>query len=321
MKEKFIAIIACIGAGLMPAFAEHRTAISIAFGDNPEVDKAALELAIARVAERGVDVSVSYLQSEDIAAQAVLSGQADIGVGAPYALIRDHDQPLRMFYQLSRLRFFPVVNAAHYQNWQDLDGAAIYVHGAGSGTEAMMLNMADEAGITYGAVNYLPGSGVRMQAMLRGRIHATIIDAQRKYQLMAAAGDQFIVLPMPDTPVSDDVLFAKQAFLETHEQELTFLVEELLHVWRGVNADPTFVVQGLDGFGLLDQKSAGEIAEIQEFYDISVASGAFSDVGGYNEVEGDLTLYRSLNGDQGVSDIAAFWSFAPLETALQAVDR
>ena len=114
-----------------PAVGGVKGTITIAFGDNPDVDKAAFELAAARAKDRGVDVAISYLQSEDIAAQAVLSGQADVGVGTPYALIQKHDLSVRMFFQLSRLRFFPIVNTRYYKTWEDLDGADIYVHGSG----------------------------------------------------------------------------------------------------------------------------------------------------------------------------------------------
>lgn len=34
-----------------------------------------------------------------------------------------------MFYQLSMLRFNPVVNGEMYKTWKDLDGADIAVHG------------------------------------------------------------------------------------------------------------------------------------------------------------------------------------------------
>ncbi len=73
----------------------------VAFGDIPGADMLNFLTAVARAEERGVEVKITYLQSEDIAAQAVVSGQADIGVGTPYALIQKVNAPIRMFYQLS----------------------------------------------------------------------------------------------------------------------------------------------------------------------------------------------------------------------------
>ena len=131
-----------------PAAAQDKGSMHVAFGDIPGPDMVNFLAAVARAEKRGVAVEVSYLQSEDIAAQAVVGGQADIGVGTPYALIQKVKAPIRMFYQLSQLRFYPVVNGEFYKEWKDLDGADVAVHGRGSGTEAIMQLMAKENGIT-----------------------------------------------------------------------------------------------------------------------------------------------------------------------------
>ena len=52
-------------------------------------------------------IKVTYFKSEDIAAQAVVGGQADVGVGAPYTVLQKVKAPIRIFYQMSTLRFYP----------------------------------------------------------------------------------------------------------------------------------------------------------------------------------------------------------------------
>ena len=69
-----------------------------------------VRIALERAKERGVDVTVTFFKSEDVASQAVVGGEADIGVGTPYALIQKVKAPIRLFYQMSALRFFPIVN-------------------------------------------------------------------------------------------------------------------------------------------------------------------------------------------------------------------
>ena len=73
----------------------------VAFGDIATVESLNFLIALERAKERGVDVEVTFFKSEDIAAQAVVGGQADIGVGTPYALIQKVKAPIRMFYQMS----------------------------------------------------------------------------------------------------------------------------------------------------------------------------------------------------------------------------
>jgi NitT/TauT family transport system substrate-binding protein len=123
-------------------------AMHIAFGDIASVETLSFLIAIERAKERGLDVEVTYFKSEDLAAQAVVGGQADVGVGTPYALLQKVKAPIRMFFQLSSLRFFPMVDTEMYQTWEDLDGQEVVVHSRGSGTEAIMTLMAKRHGIS-----------------------------------------------------------------------------------------------------------------------------------------------------------------------------
>ena len=131
--------------GCAPAWAAAGK-IRIAFGDIATVETLNFLIAVERAKERGVDIEVTYFKSEDIAAQAVVGGQADVGVGAPYTLLQKVKAPIRIFFQMSTLRFFPVVNTEFYQDWKDLDGQEIAVHSRGSGTEAIMQLMAQRNG-------------------------------------------------------------------------------------------------------------------------------------------------------------------------------
>src|SRR5690349_3023517 len=78
-----------------PASAAGR--IHIAFGDIATVETLNFLIAVERAKERGVDIEVTYFKSEDIAAQAVVGGQADVGVGAPYTVLQKVKAPIRIF--------------------------------------------------------------------------------------------------------------------------------------------------------------------------------------------------------------------------------
>ncbi len=123
LKPLCLAAAAAVALALTgaPATAQDKGTMHVAFGDIPGPDMVNFLAAVARAEKRGVEVEVSYLQSEDIAAQAVVGGQADIGVGTPYALIQKVKAPIRMFYQLSQLRFYPVVNGETRQDGNTRD--------------------------------------------------------------------------------------------------------------------------------------------------------------------------------------------------------
>ena len=299
--------------------------IHIAFGDVPGEDMLNFLIALKRAEARGVQTRVTYLTSEDVASQAVISGQADIGVGTPYALIQNAKAPIRMFFQISKLRFFPVVNTEKYKTWKDLDGQPIFVHSRGSGTEAIMNLMAKKQGIKYASVSYLPGSSVRVGALLQGRIHASIVDAQRKTVLLQKGGSKFAVLPMPDLQGSDEALYANINFLQKNSAAIDVLMEELVKTWREINKNPAIVANLRTKMNLLPDMDKGDVAKIMPYYTESVATNTFSDNGGGIEaVKEDFEFYGfagTLKGDPSHLKVEDFWYLAPLNRTLDKLGR
>ncbi len=170
--------------------------IKMALGDIESVEVLHLLIALEKVKEQGIDAELISYKSEDVANQAVVSGQAHIGIGTPYAMIQNARAPVRIFFQLSRVKFFPVVNTEYYQSWEDLDGEEMVVHSRTSATLALANLMAMKHGINYGKISYVPGSEVRAVSMLQGNIKATILDSYNKDYLMKEAPGKFKELPV-----------------------------------------------------------------------------------------------------------------------------
>ncbi len=314
-----LATAALLALSPVPAAAEGQ--MHIAFGDIATIETLPFQIAIERTKERGVDVEVSYLKSEDIAAQAVVGGQADIGVGTPYALLQKVKAPIRIFYQLSALRFFPVVNTEFYKDWKDLDGQVMTVHSRGSGTEAIMKLMAQRHGIAYSEISYVPGSEVRAGAMLQGTIKATIVDSANRTLLLSKAPDKFMVLPMEGINASDEALYANTEFLKEQQGAVDILVEELIRTTREVNANPAVVAELRKQYNLLPDLPAEEEAEMVPYYQEAVASSAFPNDGGNQQsAKDDFEFYGlagQLEGDPATLQVADFWDFGSLDRALQ----
>jgi len=299
--------------------------IRIAFGDVASVETLNFLIAVERAKERGVEIDVAYLKSEDIAAQAVVSGDADIGVGTPYALLQKVRAPIRMFYQLSSLRFFPVVNTEFYNDWKDLDGQDIVVHSRGSGTEAIMNLMAQVHGIKYNSVSYVPGSEVRAGAMLQGNIKASIVDATNKRLLMEKAPGKFKVLELGDINASDEALYANTEFLKEEQEAVDILVEELLGTWREINKNPGYAGEARKQYNLLADLPADLEGDIGPYYNEAVEVGMFADNGGGAEAaKSDFAFYSvagQLEGDPAKLMVEDFWALGPLDRALDKLGR
>jgi NitT/TauT family transport system substrate-binding protein len=316
-----LTIVVLIGGLWSYSDAQGRTKIRYALGDVISIDELPLLIAVEQAKQRGVDVEVTSFKSEEVATQAVINGQADVGQGTPYAAVQKLSVPIRFFYQLSSLLFFPIVNKENYKTWKDLDGQEIAVQGRGSGTEAIMLLAAKEHGIKYQNVSYVPGSQVRALALLKGNIRATILDAPNKNLVMKDGADKFIILPLGNVKASDEALFATREFLDKNQAGVVIFIEELTKVARAINANPKWILDQRKKLGLLKDLPAKMEEEILPFFQEAVQNGVFPDDGGLgNAAKNDLEFFYlsgALKGENLKTE--DFWHLAPLKSALANV--
>jgi NitT/TauT family transport system substrate-binding protein len=295
--------------------------IRVALGDIESVETLGLMIALERVRERGIDVTLDELADEDLANQAVVGGQADVGLGAPYGLIQGSDAPLRIFCQLQTLRAFPVVDKATYPDWQSLDGETFTVHSRGSSTEALARLVEQVEGIDFGKISYVSSSEVRATALLRGNVKATVLDIPNKNFVMDEAPGKFHMLPVPDTGASDEVLFGNTEWLQQNQKTVQILLEELLTTWRSINADPSFVVDERKRLGLLEDLPPELEKELLPYYEQASEEGLFTpDCGGAEAAQADFDFYKvagQIQGDPASLKVEDFWYLDPIAPALK----
>jgi len=306
------AFVLCTGV------ASAQNKIKYALGDVVSIDELPLLVAAERTKKRGVEVEVTSFKNEEIATQAVINGQADIGQGTPYAALEKVNIPIRFFVQLSALQFFPIVANEHYKGWKDLDGQEIAVQGRGTGTEAIMILMAKQHGIKYKNISYVPGSNVRAIGLLKGTIRASILDATNKNYVMKEAPGKFTVLPLGQVKASDESLFARLEYLQKNQAAITVFVEELLRVNREINKNPQSILEERKKLGLLKDLPAKLEEEILPYFKEGAANGIFpNDGGGETAAKNDLEFY-ALSGaiKNPNAKVEDFWHMVPLKAAL-----
>lgn len=295
--------------------------IRVAMGDIASVESLGLLVAIERTKERGVPMDLTFFNSEDVATQAVVGGQADVGVGAPYAFIQNSNAPIRMFYRMTTLLFFPVVNSEVYSGWEDLDGQEVTVHSRGSGTEALMRLMEDIHGIQYSNISYVPGAEVRAGALLQGTINATIVDAASMRLLETQAPGRFVQLPIEGVNATDEALYANTNFLENRSEDIAVFVEELLATWQELHQNPEIAAEWREQYDLLPDLPQEAVDDISEFYVEAVEGGVLPLGGGTPEdVIDDLEFLAAAGQVEDPAqdvDVALYWDFGPLEAARQ----
>lgn len=319
-KRSLLAAALVASMSALPLSAATAGQMRVAFGDIPGIESIQTLAALERAKERGVEVELIVLNDEDLAAQAIVGGQADVGIGAPYTLIQKVGVPIRIFAQISTLRFFPVVNTEFYNSWEDLDGQEIAVQARGSGTEAVMVLMADKHGIEYSSISYVPGSEIRRGALMQGTIKASIVDAANRRILEQEGGGRFMVLPVEDLSATDEAVFATSAYLESNAADVDILVEELMKTAREITANPAVTVELRNKYSLLPDLGAEADAEIEAYYKETAEAGALALSGGGADAAADdfafFTLAGQIEGDPASLNVADFWDLSAIDRAL-----
>lgn len=298
--------------------------IRIAFGDVLSTETVSMVIALERAKEKGVDYEITYLAKEELAIQAVINGQADLGVGTPYSVIQKSKAPLRIVFQGTRLVFFPVVDKS-YKTWKDLNGQPFTFHARGTGTEAIGNIIAKREGIQFGDRSYVPGSENRIIAMMKGQIKASIIDLANKNTLMEKAGDRFHVLPGVASPASDETVFGNLDWIKANGKSVDIIVTEFLRLWGEMNADPSVIERERAKRNLMADQPREVLTGVTKFYTTATKEGIYAPSGGSAEVAmSDFEFYveaGQMQGPVASLKIEDFWYLAPLETARKALGK
>ena len=198
----------------------------IALAETPSDEVAAFFVALDRAKANGLEYEWTAFADEELAIQAILSGQMDIGFGTPYAAMQRSKAPIRIVFQLSKLKFFPVTSTK-YSKLEDLDGEPILLHSRGGGTDSIANVIENRLGITFGERSYVPGSANRIVALIAGQTDATIVDLSNKNKLVRQEGDKFNVLPMFEVDASDEALFANLDWIKANEEDVDISLRRL----------------------------------------------------------------------------------------------
>ena len=314
--------LAAAGIALGASIASAQETVRVALGDVVSEETLAFIVALERAKDRGVNYELTSFAEEELAIQAIVSGQADLGIGTPYAVIQKAKVPLRAIFQMSALVFFPVVST-EYKSWQDLNGQPFTFHARATATEAYGDVVAAREGIEFGERSYVPGSGNRVIALLNGTIKATILDLANKNVIMEQAADRFHVLPGIDERVSDEILFANAEWLAANRESAVIVVEELVKLWKEMNENPGIIEEERVKRGLLADQPAEVIEEVPEYYEEGVEAGIWNPEGASEAMaKGDFAFYVDANQLEGPADslkVEDFWDLSIIEEAKQNI--
>jgi NitT/TauT family transport system substrate-binding protein len=260
-----------IAAGMAASIAQ-ADPIRIALAETPSDELAAFFVALDRANANGLEYEWTAFADEELAIQAVLSGDMDIGFGTPYSVMQRSKAPIRIIFKLSKLVFF-AVTTKKINSLADLDGKRIMLQSRGGGMESIANVIETREGIKLGQRTYVPGSSNRVVAMLARRADATILDLSNKNKIMAEASDRFNTLPIFEVISSDEALFANFDWIKKNETSVTTFVAALHSVWVDMAKDPTIIRRETNLDGPIGQLPASILADLDGFHTDAVAGG------------------------------------------------
>ena len=292
--------------------------IRIALAETPSDELAAFFVALDRAQKNGLDYEWTAFSDEELAIQAILSGQMDIGFGTPYSVMQRSKAPVRIIFQLSKLKFFPVTSKK-YSKLEDLNGEPIMLHSRGGGTESIANVIEDRLNIKFGKRSYVPGSANRIAALIAGQTDATIVDLSNKNKLVKLHGDNFNVLPMFEVDASDEALFANLNWIKANSKDVDIFVGALVSVYQDMMKDPTIISRETKPDGPIGQLPKEVLGNLDQFYTDAVAGGLYdANGGGMKAAKADMDWYSKagqLQGDAASLNINDFWYMEPLNKA------
>jgi NitT/TauT family transport system substrate-binding protein len=313
-------ILAASAALAAPASAQQA---QVALGEPVSVETLAMAIAFERAREKGVDLKITSFSKEELAVQAVISGQAQIGIATPYSVMQKSKGTVKNLVSLTRLVFFPIVDKASYKSWKDLNGQPFTFHARGSGTEAIGNIMAKRQGIEFGQRNYIAGSDNRIVALMNGQIKATILDLPNTKILMEKAGDRFMALPGVENPSSDEILFARTDWLDKNKDKADILVAEFVKLWDEMQKNPAIIEQERVKRGMLKDLPKEIVEKTTAFYTTGVKEGLYK-TGGADAAKADFEFYTEagqLTGSPAELKVEDFWHLAPYDKAVKKLGQ
>ncbi len=295
--------------------------IRIAMAEPPSDELAAFFLALDRAKKNGLNYEYTAFADEELAIQAVISGQMDIGFGTPYSVMQKSKAPIRIVYQMSKLLFFPVTTKK-YNKLEDLNGQSIMLHSRGGGTDSIANVIEERSKIKFGNRVYVSGSKNRVAARTSGQTEATIIDLSNKNRLMRSeAGNKFNVLKMFPVNASDEAIFANLNWIKANEKDVDIFIQALISVYKDMHKDPTIIAKQTDPNGPIGKLPKQVLESLDGFYKDAVEAGLYDvNGGGRTAAKADMDWYHrsgQLTGDIKNLKIEDFWYFAPLDKAVK----
>lgn len=201
-------------------------------------------LAWEQLKKQGIEVIPTFFPKTDLAVQAVVAGEADMGSAAGIAVVKAVESGMNVRIIGEQVRNeWQLVTPVSFKDPKQLDGKRVGYHAPITVTEALVKWMANHYKITPNWM-IIPGSEVRAEALMRGQLDATPAEIGDVLNILQAKPGQFHVLisyAKIFPQLIGSMYFARADYVQKNAAIVESVLEAILKVHRSIEERPGLV--------------------------------------------------------------------------------
>jgi len=225
-----------------PAHAQRK--VRFAYPSSADMGDIPSLLAWEQLKKQGIEVVPTFFPKTDLAVQAVVAGEADIGSAAGIAVVKAVESGLNVRIIGEQVRNeWQLVTPVSLKDPKQLDGKRVGYHAPITVTEALVKWMARHYQINPTWM-IIPGSEVRAEALMRGQLDATPAEIGDVLNILRSKPGQFHVLisyAKTFPQLIGSMYFARADYVQKNSATVETVLEAILKVHRGVEERPELV--------------------------------------------------------------------------------
>ena len=242
---RLAALAAGLAVGLaLAAPAQAQKKVRFAYPSSADMGDVPSLLAWEQLKKQGIEVVPTFFPRTDLAVQAVVAGEADLGSAAGIAVVKAVESGMNVRVIGEQVRNeWQLVSPVSFKDPKQLDGKRVGYHAPITVTEALVKWMAQHYKITPNWL-IIPGSDVRAEALMRGQLDATPAEIVDVLNILSAKPGQFHVLisyAKIFPQLIGSMYFGRADYLQKESATVDSVIEALLRAHRNAEERPASV--------------------------------------------------------------------------------
>ena len=201
-------------------------------------------LAWEQLKKQGIEVIPTFFPKTDLAVQAVVAGEADMGSAAGIAVVKAVESGMNVRIIGEQVRNeWQLVTPVSFKDPKQLDGKRVGYHAPITVTEALVKWMAVHYKINPTWM-IIPGSDVRAEALMRGQLDATPAEIGDVLNILQAKPGQFHILisyAKIFPQLIGSMYFARADYVQKNAATVESVIEAILNAHRSAEERPGLV--------------------------------------------------------------------------------